>query len=74
MLARVRTTENIVKLVSTTCAVASHRGVRGHTISFSHERPKVLASKLADPKALTGTKVIFIGKQTTLDAIRGNYS
>ena len=72
MLARVRTTVNTVKLVSTTSGAASQWGIRGHTISIPHEGPEVLASQLPDVKALTGTKVIFVGKQTELDAVRCN--
>ena len=72
MLARVRTTVNTVKLVSTTSGAASQWGIRGHTISIPHEGPEVLASRLPDVKALTGTKVIFVGKQTELDAVRRN--
>ena len=72
MLARVRTTVNTVKLVSTTSGAASQWGIPGHTISIPHEGPEVLASRLPDVKALTGTKVIFVGKQTELDAVRRN--
>ena len=72
MLARVRTTVNTVKLVSTTSGAASQWGIRGHTISIPHEGPEVLATRLPDVKALTGTKVIFVGKQTELDAVRCN--
>ena len=72
MLARVRTTVNTVKLVSTTSGAASQWAIRGHTISIPHEGPEVLASRLPDVKALTGTKVIFVGKQTELDAVRCN--
>ena len=45
MLARVRTTVNTVKLVSTTSGAASQWGIRGHTISIPHEGPEVLASR-----------------------------
>ena len=72
MLSRVRTTVNTVKLVSTTSGAASQWGIRGHTISIPPEGPEVLASRLPDVKALTGTKVIFVGKQTELDAVRRN--
>ena len=72
MLARVRTTVNTVKLVSTTSGAASQWGIRGHIISIPHEGPEVLASRLPDVKALTGTKVIFVGKQTELDDVRRN--
>ena len=45
MLARVRTTVNTVKLVSTTSGAASQWGIRAHTISIPHEGPEVLASR-----------------------------
>ena len=72
MLARARTTVNIVKVVSTTSGAASQLGIPGHTISIPHEEPEVLASRLPDFKGLTGKKVIFVGKQTELHAVRRN--
>ena len=72
MLPRVRTTVNTVKLVSTTRGAASQWGIREHTISIPHEGPEVLACQLSNVKALMGTKFIFVGRQTELDAVPRN--
>ena len=61
MLGRLRTTVNIVKLVSAKNGATLQWGVRGHAISVQHDGLEELAARLPDVAALLGTKVTSRG-------------
>ena len=70
MLALVRTTMNVVKLVAAGGADSTRFAIRGHSISIPHEGPQKVAKCFPNVDALLGTKIIFVGWDTTWDDIK----